>query len=58
MKPGSDHVHRGAIWQVEKIELRGFSPVEKWAKLVRMEGIGKTSRLINVCWIQFDEEDQ
>jgi len=55
LKPGSEHVHRGAIWQVEKVELRGVD--EHWAKLVRYEGLGKTARLVNVEWIRFDNNN-
>ncbi len=52
MKPGDEHVHRGAIWQVERVELRGD---EHWAKLVRTTGLGKTARLVDICWIRTDE---
>ena len=53
MKPGDEHIHKGALWQVEKVELRGNG--EHWVKLVRYEGLGKASRLVNVCWIRTDE---
>ena len=53
MKPGDEHVHNGLIWQVEKIEIRGVD--QKWAKLVRYDGSGKSARLVNQKWIRFDE---
>ena len=53
IRPGADHVHNGAIWQVETTQLRGFAPDEtKWAKLVRYDG----QRLVNEVWIEITEE--
>jgi hypothetical protein len=54
MKPGDEHVHNGLIWQVERVQLRGVD--EKWARLVIEEGLGKSSRLVNVTWIRFDSD--
>ena len=53
MKPGDEHVHRGILWQVERVELR--SNGEHWAKLVRTVGLGKTARLVDIAWIRTDE---
>lgn len=40
MRPGDEHTYRGALWQVEKIELRGWPPdVSHWAKLVRVGAV-------------------
>lgn len=52
MKPGEEVEYRNAVWEIQKMELRGS---EVWVLLLRYEGNGKNREPVARAWVRQEE---